>query len=176
MSYTLHYSGIFYKGLRRDRTSPHYPVPYARGETVTADSLDLSVAADCSHGIHICRTLAEALRWGPLVVEVSVPEGADIVDTGTKLRTAAVVVGKDADLSSADLSSANLRYADLRYANLSSANLRYANLSSADLRYADLSSADLRYADLSGPVYSNQFTILPNGYEPTDAGLIVRSK
>jgi hypothetical protein len=76
--------------------------------------------------------------------------GADL--SGANLRSADL---SGADLRSADLSGANLSYANLRSANLSganlrSANLRSANLSGADLSGANLSGADLRSANLSG--------------------------
>jgi len=55
-----------------------------------------------------------------------------------------------ADLSGADLNGANLSGADLNGANLSGVNLSRADLSGADLSGADLSRADLNGANLSG--------------------------
>ena len=58
-------------------------------------------------------------------------------------------IGRDANLSGANLRDANLSGANLSGANLSDANLRDANLSGANLSDADLRDADLRGANLS---------------------------
>ena len=70
----LIHNGHFYKGVTKDRMGPHYPdKPYNVGTVHRADvSTDLSL--DCAPGIHVCLTIAEALRWGPVVVKVGVPE------------------------------------------------------------------------------------------------------
>ncbi len=73
----------------------------------------------------------------------------------------------------ADLQRADLQRADLRNANLQRANLYGANLRSADLYGANLYGANLRSADLRS-ARASEYTQLPEGYERTEAGLIVR--
>jgi uncharacterized protein YjbI with pentapeptide repeats len=147
----------FYKGVTKDLRSPTQPtgkLTYQPGTTVRANALDRDPSKDCAEGINFCRTLAEALYWskGGTVVTVR-PVGA-IIDTGGKLRAAAVeVIGvaylDGADLTGADLTGANLTRADLTGANLTRANAR-ANLTRADLTGADLTGANLNRADLAG--------------------------
>jgi uncharacterized protein YjbI with pentapeptide repeats len=147
----------FYKGVTRDLRSPLQTtkLTYTEGKTVTADGIDLDPDKDCGQGINFCRSIADALKWGPVVVEITVPAKVKIVDTGLKLRAERVVVGPVVDLSRADLAGANLARAnlsgaDLSGADLSGANLYRANLSGANLYRADLARADLAGADLSG--------------------------
>ena len=153
----------YYKGVTRELMSPSQrtgKLRYEPGAIVEADSLDENADRDCGSGINFCSTVAQALKWGPVVVELTVPDGETIIDAGDKLRAKRIRVEAVAYLSGAYLryaylSGANLRGADLRGANLfgadlSSANLRDANLFGADLHYAYLSGANLRGADLRG--------------------------
>ena len=178
----------YYKGLDRDRRSPVQPqstkLTYSEGEMVEADTLDDDPNKSCGAGINFCPTVAAALKWGPLVVEVTVPDGELVIDAGDKLRAARVVVGKTVDLSGANLCGTDLRGADLYKANLggaylSGANLRganlcVANLRGANLRGANLCVANLRGADLCGTQVSSTTIIdLPTGWKIVD-GVIVR--
>ncbi len=156
MTYQVHYTGKFYKGLTREMKSPSYStkITYEVGKTYDADSFVVS-DDDCGPGIHVVISLAAALKWGPVVVEVEIPDEAEIVWSKDKLRTSRVtVVGVanlyGADLSRANLSGANLSGANLYGADLSGANLFGANLSGANLPGANLSRADLSVANLSG--------------------------
>ena len=146
MTYQVHYTGKFYKGLTREMKSPSYStkITYEVGKTYDADSFVVS-DDDCGPGIHVVTSLAAALKWGPVVVEVEIPDEAEIVWSKDKLRTSRVTV-----TAVASLSGANLYGADLSGANLSGANLYGANLYGADLRGANLSGADLRGANLRG--------------------------
>ena len=105
----------YYKGLNRDRQSPTHTtkLTYTEGEIVEADTLNDDPNQSCGAGINFCLTLAGALKYGPLVVEVTVPDGEVIIDAGDKLRASRVVVGKTVDLGGADLRGAYLRDADL---------------------------------------------------------------
>ena len=152
MELKLIHSGTFYKGVTRGRWGPHYPdKPYNVG-TVHHAVVDTNLSDSCAPGIHVCLTIAEALRWGPVVVEVGVPEDATIV-VAAKVR-----VGPSVKVLARDVQvGANLRSADLR---------------SADLGDTYLWGADLGYANLS--TRGNELTILPAGYEVTSSGLIVR--
>jgi uncharacterized protein YjbI with pentapeptide repeats len=142
---------VFYKGVTKDLKSPTYgTLTYAPGTTVRADRLDRNATVDCAAGINFCRTLAEALRWGQSGTVVKVRPIGGIVDTGGKLRAAAVEVIEVADLSGADLSGADLSGADLSKARLYKANLSGADLYGADLSGANLSGARLYRASLSG--------------------------
>jgi len=181
--FEVHYTGRFFKGLTEEMQSPSYSskITYEVGKTYDVDTFEIS-DDECGPGIHIFTSLGAALRWGPVVIEVTLPAGAQIVWSADKLRTSQVSVlsiislsgadlsgadlsgaylsGADlrgAYLSSADLRSADLRGANLRGANLSGANFRGANLSSADLSGADLSGANLRSADLSGAYLSGAY-------------------
>src|SRR5487761_829652 len=70
-------------------------------------------------------------------------------ETAADVRGALVeAVGRDANLTGANLRDANLRDANLTGANLRDANLRDANLTGANLRDANLTGADLRGANL----------------------------
>ena len=147
----------YYKGVTREFESPIHTtkLKYEPGTTVEADGLDLDPANDCGQGINFCNTIAGALRFGPVVVEVTVPDGLGIIDVGDKLRAKSVVVGGvvniyAANLSRADLTGANLTGANLYEANLRRANLYGANLYEANLRRANLYGADLYEADLTG--------------------------
>jgi hypothetical protein len=153
MELKLIHSGKFYKGVTKDRMGPHYPYkPYNVG-TVHQAAVNTNLDESCAPGIHVCLTIAEALRWGPVVVEVGVPEDATIV-VATKVRVgpSVKVLARDvqvgANLGGADLRGANLGDADLGGANLGGANLRGANLRDAYLRGAYLWGANLRGADL----------------------------
>jgi hypothetical protein len=156
----------YYKGVTKELRSPlqNNELTYTEGTTVTADGIDLDPKKDCGQGINFCRSVAEALSWGPTVVEITVPRGVKVVDTGGKLRAAKVKVGPvvnlygaylaRAYLSGANLSRANLSGADLSRANLSGADLTEANLTGAYLARAYLSGADLSGANLSGAYLS----------------------
>jgi hypothetical protein len=151
----------YYKGVTPELGSPssrERGCTYEPGKTVVADSLDVNPAQECSHGIFFCGTIAEALHWGPRVVAVH-PVG-QIIDTGTKLRAAAVKVVEEVVLARANLAGANLDGANLAGANLADAYLARANLAGANL------------ADAKG----NRYTTLPAGWKVGDSGLIVRSK
>ena len=149
MTYHVHYTGKFFKGLSRDMQSPSHStkITYEVGNTYDADSFEVSDAA-CGPGIHIVTSIAAALKWGPVVVEVSVPDGAEVVCSEDKLRTSQITVISRANLRRANLYGADLSGAYLSGADLSEANLRGANLSGADLSRADLSRADLSRANL----------------------------
>ena len=157
MELKLIHSGTFYKGVTKGRMGPHYPdKPYNVG-TVHHAVVDTNLSDSCAPGIHVCLTIAEALRWGPVVVEVGVPEDATIVvaakvRVGPSVKVLARDVQVGANLWSADLAGADLAGADLRDANLRYANLGYANLSTR----------------------GNERTILPTGYKVTSSGQIVR--
>ena len=165
VSHTVKSRGRFYKGVTSEFRSPiQHTHTYEVGNTVEADGIDMNPDNDCGKGINFCRSVLEALRWGPVVVELSIPPRTTIVDTGGKLRAKKVKVERVVDLKS-DLCSADLRGADLRGANLYSANLRGANLCSADLRGANLYGA-----------LNTREAILPDGWKVDASGLIVRSK
>ena len=167
----------FYKGVTKKLTSPqrngNQCLTYTEGLTLTADGIDLDPDKDCGQGINFCRSIAEALRWGPVVVEIRVPDKTPIVDMGGKLRAKKVVVGPVISLSRADLSRADLSRAYLYGAYLYGAYLSGADLSRAYLSGADLSGADLSGANLTG-TRGDSGTILPDGYTLTEAGLVVR--
>ena len=192
----------WYKGVSRDLQSPQrrgdQQLTYTEGLTLTADGIDLDPDNDCGGGINFCRSIPDALRWGPVVVEITVPDRVAVVDTGDKLRAKKVVVGPAVSIYGADLYGANLSRADLYGANLSRADLSGADLSGANLSGADLSGADLSGAYLSRANLSGAYlyganlsgaylyganlsetrgderTVLPPGYGVTDSGLIVR--
>ena len=159
------WTGKFYKGLTREMQSPSYEtkITYEVGKTYTADDFEVS-DRECAPGIHIVTSLAKALKWGPVVVEVSVPEDAQIVCGPDKLRTPVVTVGRVVALS-----GANLRSADLSVANLRSSNFSGADLTGADFSGADLSGADLSWA--TGTPRSG----MPDGWKLDDQGLWVNS-
>ena len=147
----------FYKGVSPDLNSPIQTskCQFQPETDVTASGIDTDPDEDCGEGINFCRSIAEALKWGPKVVEIFVPAGVTVIDTGQKLRAEKVRVGSVVNLHRADLSGAhlygvNLNGADLRGVNLSGAYLRGAHLSGAHLRWANLSRADLYGANLSG--------------------------
>ena len=144
MTYQVHYTGKFYKGLTREMKSPSYStkITYEVGKTYDADSFVVS-DDDCGPGIHVVTSLAAALKWGPVVVEVEIPDEAEIVWSKDKLRTSRVTVTAVASLYGANLSGANLREADLSGANLRGASLYGANLYGANLYGANLREADL---------------------------------
>ena len=178
----------YYKGVTHELMSPSQrtgKLRYEPGAIVEADSLDENADRDCGSGINFCSTVAQALKWGPVVVELTVPDGETIIDAGDKLRAKRIRVEAVADLSRADLRGANLRGVNLRDANLCVASLFGADLSGADLRGADLSGADLRGvnlrdanlfgANLSGAmVDSDTIFSLPPGWEVVD-GMIRRN-
>ena len=191
-------SGSFYKGLTRDLQSPvqrENPVTYTPGTTVYADRLNENPETDCGAGINFSRTVAEALRWGPVVVRLDVPASERIIDAGRKLRarTARVVeivdlTGADltgaylagaylaganlvrADLTGANLAGAYLAGAYLAGANLAGANLAGANLTDAYLTNADLVRADLTGANLAGAI-GLPVTGIPEGWAIDKAGI-----
>jgi hypothetical protein len=152
MSHRLIRTKPYYKGVTRDFTSPTkkaLALKYEPGSVVTADDFDKNADEDCAQGIHFVGSIAEALGWGPVVVEIRVPDGMTIVDSGTKLRAKTVEVGDVADLARANLARADLYGADLAGANLTGANLARANLTRADLSGANLIGANLYRADLT---------------------------
>ncbi len=108
--HTVVSSGRFYKGVTHELQSPvqrgGQRITYEVGKTFTADGIDHSPAKDCGAGINFCRTAAEALRFGPVVLELSVPERTQIIDTGGKLRAYRVKVESRADLTGVLLTGA----------------------------------------------------------------------
>lgn len=109
---TLIRSRPYYKGVTHELMSPSQRTGKLRYEPdtiVEANGLDEDPNQDCGKGINFCHTLAQALRWGPVVVELTVPDGETIIDAGDKLRAKRIRVEAVADLSSADLRGANLR-------------------------------------------------------------------
>ena len=142
----------FYKGVSPDLNSPIQTskCQFQPETDVTASGIDTDPDEDCGEGINFCRSIAEALKWGPKVVEIFVPAGVTVIDTGQKLRAEKVRVGSVVNLHRADLSGAHLYGASLSGANLNGANLSRANLRGADLREADLRGAHLSGADLYG--------------------------
>ena len=122
----------FYKGVTKELRSPRRltQLTYTEGTVVTADGIDLDPDNDCGQGINFCRSIAEALQWGPVVVEIRIPDKVKVVDTGDKLRAKRVEVGPVVNLSGAYLTETR----------------------------------------------GDKDTTLPDGYELTKAGLIVRSK
>ena len=119
MTYAVHYTGKFYKGLTHKMKSPSYvnKITYEVGMTYTAEDFEVS-DDECAPGIHIVTSLAKALKWGAVVIEVSVPEDAQIVWGPDKCRTPVLTVERVADLSGADLSGAYLSGANLSGTNL----------------------------------------------------------
>ena len=111
---------LFYKGVNKDLTSPQQDarLTYTPGTKVKADTLDRDPTKDCASGINFCRTLAEALKWGKEGTVVTIKPIGEIVDTGGKLRAAAVEVVSVVSLIRANLIRANLHGANLRSANL----------------------------------------------------------
>jgi hypothetical protein len=151
----LTHSGTFYKGVKHDLTGPHYPgQPYELGSVHRVDQLDTDLKKPCAPGIHVCLTIAEALRWGPRVVEVQAPKNAHVVIAG-KIRLGPYVKATGVDVQIG---------ANLFGANLSRANLFGANLFGANLSGADLSGANLSGADLSG-AYGMPRSGGPNGWQ-----------
>ena len=133
----------FYKGVSPDLNSPIQTskCQFQPETDVTASGIDTDPDEDCGEGINFCRSIAEALKWGPKVVEIFVPAGVTVIDTGQKLRAEKVRVGSVVNLHRADLSGAhlygvNLNGADLRGANLYGVNLNGADPSGANLRVA----------------------------------------
>ena len=171
----------YYKGVTRDFESPTHrtKLVYQPGTTVTTETLNKNADEDCAEGIHFVASVAAALRWGPVVVEIRVPEGKTIVDSGSKLRAKTVEVGDVVSLSGVDLSGAyligtNLIGADLSRADLSRADLSGADLFGADLFGADLFGANLYEANLYGARVNGRTIIdLPDGWKIED-GVIVR--
>jgi hypothetical protein len=192
----------FYKGVTKDLKSPQQnrALTYAEGAVLDADRVDLDPSKICAPGINFCRSIPEAMRWGPVVVEIRVPYDAKIVDTGDKLRAARVRVGPsvslaranlaDATLVGANLADANLARAYLARANLAGANLAGANLARANLARANLARANLAGANLVGAYLvganlaganladatGSAWTVLPAGWGVSGSGMIVRSK
>ena len=170
MTYQVHYTGKFYKGLTREMKSPSYStkITYEVGKTYDADSFVVS-DDDCGPGIHVVTSLAAALKWGPVVVEVEIPDEAEIVWSKDKLRTSRVTVTAVASLRGANLYGANLCGADLYRADLYGADLSGANLSGADLYGALHLDEALNYLLIVG-----EPATLPEGWR-YDKGLIVPS-
>jgi len=150
MTYKVHYNGKFYKGLTHEMQSPSHSkkITYEVGNTYTADDFVISAEA-CAPGIHVVTSLALALKWGPVVIEVTIPDGAEVVWGEEKLRTSKIEVVSVISLTGADLTRADLYGADLTRANLTGADLYGADLTGADLYGADLTRADLYGADLT---------------------------
>ena len=147
----------FYKGVDLNLKSPvqSSKLIFTPDSIINADGLDQDPAKDCGQGINFCRSITEALKWGPRVVEIFIPDRTTVIDTGQKLRAKKVRVGKEISLAGADLYRA-----DLTGANLSRANLSRTNLSGAYLYRADLSGADLSKAN------HDSTTVWPKGFKP----------
>ncbi len=79
-----------------------------------------------------------------------------------------------ANLSGADLSKADLMGANLCKADLSGANLSESRLIFSYLMGTNLSGANLHKADLKEAKY-DQTTIWPEGFDPIEAGAILKS-
>ena len=172
----------FYKGVDLNLKSPvqSSKLIFTPDSIINADGLDQDPAKDCGQGINFCRSITEALKWGPRVVEIFIPDRTTVIDTGQKLRAKKVRVGKEISLAGANLSRAYLSGADLSGAYLSGANLSRANLSGAylyraDLYRADLSGADLSRANLAGASLAgadlskanhDSTTVWPKGFKP----------
>ena len=195
---TLIRSRPYYKGVTRELMSPAIEtgkLRYEPGTTVEADGLDGNADQDCGKGINFCHTLTQALKWGPVVVELTVPDGETIIDAGDKLRAQRVHVEgvvylpganlTGANLAGVNLCDANLRGANLGHAylarsNLAGANLRSSNLCDANLTGAYLARSNLAGADLAGAnlwdamVDSDTIISLPPGWEVVD-GMIRRN-
>jgi hypothetical protein len=204
VKHTVISTGKFYKGVTRELKSPvqtDKALTYEVGEVVSVAEVDEDPAKDCGKGINFCRTIAEALCFGPVVLEISVPERTKIIDTGGKLRATKVKVEARANLARANLARAYLAGANLAGANLARANLAGANLAGAylaraylaganlaganlaraNLVDANLASADLAGANLAGAnlagARGDKYTILPTGWKvDDDSGLIVEAK
>ncbi len=147
----------FYKGVTNGLRSPTRAtdiLTYTVGQIVEADGIDLNPETDCGQGINFCRSIAEALKYGPKVVALTIPSTETIVDTGGKLRAKKVFVQEIINLSEANLSGAYLSGADLFEANLFRANLSRAYLSGANLSGANLPGANLSGAYLFGAILS----------------------
>ena len=157
----------FYKGVDLELKSPvqSSKLIFTPDSIINADGLDQDPAKDCGQGINFCRSIAEALKWGPRVIEIFIPDRTTVIDTGQKLRAKKVRVGKEINLSKANLSGANLSGANLSMANLSGANLAEANLYMANLSRANLSGAYLFGAYLSGANHDST-TVWPKGFKP----------
>ena len=148
----------YYKGVTRDLMSPSQPtgkLRYEVGTIVEANGLDENTIKDCGKGINFCSTLAQALKWGPVVVELTVPDGETIIDAGDKLRAKRVRVEavanlRYANLAGSDLSGSNLSHSNLSHSNLAGANLSHSNLSHSNLCYVNLRGAGLSHSNLSG--------------------------
>ena len=111
----------YYKGVTRELMSPAIEtgkLRYEPGITVEADGLDGNADQDCGKGINFCATIAQALKWGPVVVELTVPDGETIIDAGDKLRAQRVHVEGVVYLTGANLSGSDLSGANLTGANL----------------------------------------------------------
>ncbi len=151
----LVHNGIFYKGVTKELLGPHRPGRKYTTGTVHKAEVDTDLSHDCAPGIHVCLTIAEALKWGPRVVSVVVSTDATIVmngkiRVGPSVKVIAIDLQRGANLGGADLGGANLGDANLRGANLGGANLRGANLRDANLGGANLGGAYLWDADLRG--------------------------
>ena len=157
-TYQVVTTGTWYKGVSRDLRSPSvddHQLAYTPGTVVTALGLDDDPRHNCGAGINFVRTIAEALRWGPVVVRLEVPASELIIDTGDKLRARTVRVVGIVNLAGANLTGANLTDAYLVRANLTGANLTRAylaraNLTDAYLVRANLTDANLTRANLTG--------------------------
>ena len=176
MSTTVVYpDGIpFYKGVTEDLLSPYRNrdrLEFKQGTAVLADTLDSS-RANCGAGINFCRTIPQALEWGPVVVELTIPTGVTVYDHGSKLRAREVYVSavykgffgtsfyradltralklRGGDLSSADLAEADARNSVIENCNMGFVNAPYANFRNSSFGCADIFGADFTGADLRG--------------------------
>jgi hypothetical protein len=157
----------FYKGVDLNLKSPvqSSKLIFTPDSIINADGLDQDPAKDCGQGINFCRSITEALKWGPRVVEIFIPDRTTVIDTGQKLRAKKVRVGKEISLAGANLAGASLSGADLSGAYLYRADLYRADLSGADLSRANLSRANLAGADLSRANHDST-TVWPKGFKP----------
>ena len=107
---------VFYKGVDTELRSPtqsNGKLTYQPGMTVKANGFNRDPSEDCAEGINFCRTLAEALQWAKSGTIVKVRPVGAIIDTGGKLRAAAVEVIEVANLYGANLYGANLTIVNL---------------------------------------------------------------
>jgi uncharacterized protein YjbI with pentapeptide repeats len=105
-------------------------------------------------------TLTDVISGGITGTPASLPAGWTVVD--------GYLVGPQADLTRADLSTANLTDADLFRTNLTDADLSGANLTDATIKRSKLQGTDLGDATLTGIVSGGAITgspaSLPSGW------------
>ena len=153
VTHQITHTGRWYKGVTCTLQSPNrkhgWQLTYTPGTTVEADGLAEDPAMECGSGINFSRTIAEALRWGPVVVWLEVPASERIIDAGDKLRARTVRVVEVVDLTDVDLGGAWLAAAKLAGAKLPGANLARADRTNTNLARADLTNTYLAHANLA---------------------------